>query len=205
MPTSLNADMYDENALGEHESELDRMKGFYRDHIDLLKLITKREDLWKKMLEAEARANDPNRFYQNRGGQLLKEEKMRKKVEKDLPKVSKVCRSCPVCGGGVCVCMCALHLCMYMYVHIRSLTRPPLRCTFVQVESDLRKMLQEWEEDHDRVFEVHDARYIDTMDAQWVHFREEKDQQKAMRVRHTCIHTYIEVYIHTFVHVHNFL
>jgi protein regulator of cytokinesis 1 len=105
-------DVYDENTLGEHESELDRMKGFYRDHIDLLKLITKREDLWKKMLEAEARANDPNRFYQNRGGQLLKEEKMRKKVEKDLPKVSKVCRSCPVCGGSVCV--------HYTYVCMRT-------------------------------------------------------------------------------------
>ena len=81
-------DEYDEDLLSAHESELDRMKGFYRDHVDLFKMIAKREDLWKKMLEAEARANDPNRFFQNRGGQLLKEEKMRKKVEKDLPKVT---------------------------------------------------------------------------------------------------------------------
>ena len=55
-------------------------------------------------------------------------------------------------------------------------------CMYVQVEADLCKALLSWEEDHGCVFEVNDVRYIDTIDAQWRHFREEKDQQKAMRV-----------------------
>lgn len=51
-------------------------------------LILKREGLWGKMLDLERRANAPNRFN-NRGGQLLKEEKERNCVRAQLPKIEK--------------------------------------------------------------------------------------------------------------------
>jgi protein regulator of cytokinesis 1 len=50
--------------------------------------IHKWEVLYRKMLEHEKKANDPNRFN-NRGGRLLQEEKERKKVLKELPKVEE--------------------------------------------------------------------------------------------------------------------
>lgn len=42
--------------------------------------------MWWEYLEYERRAQDPNR-YNNRGGKILKEEKHRKKLEKELPKL----------------------------------------------------------------------------------------------------------------------
>ncbi|KDR10109.1 Protein regulator of cytokinesis 1 [Zootermopsis nevadensis] len=41
------------------------------------------------MLDLENRENDPNRLFHNRGGLLLVEEKERKAIKKDLPKVEK--------------------------------------------------------------------------------------------------------------------
>ena len=39
--------------MSAHESELDRMKGFYEDHKEIFKLIDKREEMWVKMLNFE--------------------------------------------------------------------------------------------------------------------------------------------------------
>ena len=36
----------------------------------------------------QKKASDPARFFQNRGGQLLKDEKMKKQLLKELPKVT---------------------------------------------------------------------------------------------------------------------
>jgi len=47
------ADDYSDDALSAHESELDKMKGFYEDHKDIFKLIDKREEMWLKMLQFE--------------------------------------------------------------------------------------------------------------------------------------------------------
>ena len=41
--------------------------------------------MWEKWEEMECKESDPNRF-DNRGGKLLKEEKERKKISRDLPK-----------------------------------------------------------------------------------------------------------------------
>jgi hypothetical protein len=35
----------------------------------------------------QQKASDPNRFFNDRGGRLLREEKARKKLMKDLPRV----------------------------------------------------------------------------------------------------------------------
>jgi hypothetical protein len=45
-------------------------------------LVSERQGLWDKMLEMESRASDKNRLFQNRGGQLLLEEKERKNIGK---------------------------------------------------------------------------------------------------------------------------
>jgi len=45
-------------------------------------LFEEREHLWNKMIMMQEQANDPARLWQNRGGQLLKEEKERKIIQK---------------------------------------------------------------------------------------------------------------------------
>lgn len=45
-------------------------------------LIEEWNHFWKKMIMIQELANDPGRFWQNRGGQLLKEEKERKVIQK---------------------------------------------------------------------------------------------------------------------------
>lgn len=47
------SDDYTDDMLSAHESELDRMKGFYKDNQDVFKLVEKREHLWKRFLELE--------------------------------------------------------------------------------------------------------------------------------------------------------
>lgn len=49
----VTSDDYSDDALSAHESELDKMKGFYEDHKDIFKLIDKREEMWSKMLQFE--------------------------------------------------------------------------------------------------------------------------------------------------------
>ena len=44
--------------------------------------------MWNKWEETECQEQDPNRF-DNRGGKLLKEEKIRKKIARDLPKMEE--------------------------------------------------------------------------------------------------------------------
>ena len=48
----------------------------------IIELANQRQELWDKMLEMENRASDPHRLFQNRGGQLLLEEKERRNIGK---------------------------------------------------------------------------------------------------------------------------
>lgn len=47
------SDDYTDDLLSAHESELDRMRGFYKDNEGIYKLVQKRENLWKKFIELE--------------------------------------------------------------------------------------------------------------------------------------------------------
>jgi hypothetical protein len=58
----------------EHDEEVVKLKTYYEKHCQLFEDIHKWEVLYRKMLEHEKKANDPNRFN-NRGGRLLQEEK----------------------------------------------------------------------------------------------------------------------------------
>ena len=66
--TSINiitclSDDYSDDALSAHESELDKMKGFFEDHKDVFRLIDKREEMWLKMLQFEVLFISYNVFH----------------------------------------------------------------------------------------------------------------------------------------------
>lgn len=73
-----------DEVLEAHEAEVDKWKKHYAKVEHILTKIEKRSRLWDMMIVFENKAADPNRF-KNRKGNLLKEEKERKKLQKDLP------------------------------------------------------------------------------------------------------------------------
>lgn len=83
------SDEYRDDVLGDLESELDRMSGFYRDNLDLFQKLAKREMMWTQYQELVAKNSDPSRLFNARGGQLLKDQQMQKQVKKDLIKLEK--------------------------------------------------------------------------------------------------------------------
>ncbi|XP_017872538.1 PREDICTED: protein regulator of cytokinesis 1-like isoform X1 [Drosophila arizonae] len=79
---------YNEDLLELHELELDDLKSFYTSNKEIFELFASRSEFWARMEALEAKANDPNRFN-NRGGQLLKEERERKAIGTKLPKIEQ--------------------------------------------------------------------------------------------------------------------
>ncbi|EDW25801.1 GL14295 [Drosophila persimilis] len=79
---------YSEDLLELHELELDDLKSFYTCNKEIFDLYESREELWSRMQALEAKAIEPNRFN-NRGAQLLKEEKERKAITSKLPKTEQ--------------------------------------------------------------------------------------------------------------------
>ncbi|XP_005728032.1 protein regulator of cytokinesis 1-like isoform X1 [Pundamilia nyererei] len=81
-------DDFTEELLNLHEAKITTLKKCYEDHKDLFEGVTKWQDNWTLYLELDKKANDPSRFN-NRGGNLLKEEKQRTDLQKSLPKLEK--------------------------------------------------------------------------------------------------------------------
>ncbi|XP_030378489.1 protein regulator of cytokinesis 1 isoform X2 [Scaptodrosophila lebanonensis] len=79
---------YSEVLLELHELELDDLKTYYNNNKELFELFARRAELWERMEALEAKAKEPNR-YNNRGGQLLKEERERKTITAKLPKIEQ--------------------------------------------------------------------------------------------------------------------
>lgn len=44
---------FDDDLLSAHESELDRMRGFYLDNLEIFELVKKREELYQQYLQIE--------------------------------------------------------------------------------------------------------------------------------------------------------
>jgi len=84
---------FNEDVMDLLDIEVENAKKFYEDNIAIYRLIEDREHLWNKMIMMQEQANDPARLWQNRGGQLLKEEKERKVIQKELPRVEKELKS----------------------------------------------------------------------------------------------------------------
>lgn len=51
----LLSDDFSEDLLSAHESELDRMRGFYQDNREIFEQVQKRERLWQQQLELDVR------------------------------------------------------------------------------------------------------------------------------------------------------
>ncbi|KAG2470943.1 PRC1 regulator, partial [Polypterus senegalus] len=86
--TAYYDEVYTEDLLYVHDSEILQLKQYYSDHAELFEGVCKWQENWKVYLELEAKATDPSRFN-NRGGNLLKEEKQRADLLKLLPKLEK--------------------------------------------------------------------------------------------------------------------
>lgn len=86
--SNFTSELYTEDLLTLHEMELEQLKFFYHSNEKIFELIEERKTLWDQMKSLEKSANNPNRFN-NRGGQLLKEEKERKTISSKLPKIEK--------------------------------------------------------------------------------------------------------------------
>ncbi|RCH99279.1 hypothetical protein CU097_015228 [Rhizopus azygosporus] len=78
--------------LEAHESEISRLRLEVEDSKYILDRIEKYMKLKQEIEEFEASTRDPNRLFgkgQRDPGRLLREEKFRKRVERELPKISK--------------------------------------------------------------------------------------------------------------------
>ncbi|XP_017125771.1 protein regulator of cytokinesis 1-like [Drosophila elegans] len=83
-----SCDNQSEDVLEAFEMELDELKSYYNSNRKIFDLYANRVELWSRMAALEAKSNDPNRFN-NRGGQLLKEERERKAMSCQLPKIDQ--------------------------------------------------------------------------------------------------------------------
>ncbi len=79
---------------------------------------------------------------------------------------------------SVCVCVCVcVHACVMEEIMSMSIALPA-----PQIEKELRSVLQEWENDHERHFVVKDSRYLDTINRQWEEKNATKEVEKMKRV-----------------------
>ncbi|KAE8618116.1 hypothetical protein XENTR_v10009278 [Xenopus tropicalis] len=84
----FSSEDYNEDLLCIHDAEISRIKQYYESHKEMFDGVQKWEENWRLFLEFDKKATDPNRFT-NRGGNLLKEEKQRAKLQKMLPKLEE--------------------------------------------------------------------------------------------------------------------
>nr|XP_043891240.1 protein regulator of cytokinesis 1-like isoform X2 [Solea senegalensis] len=85
---AYHCDDFTEDLFNLHEDEVRILKKYHEDHKELFEGVTKWQENWTLYLQLDKKANDPARFN-NRGGNLLKEEKQRTDLQKSLPKLEK--------------------------------------------------------------------------------------------------------------------
>lgn len=124
--TPAFSDVYSDALLSAHEEEIARLEALKEQRLPTLQLIDKHRSLVKDREDLAASCQDASRLMlRGQKGEkrdptrLLREEKMRKRITKDLPKI----------------------------------------------EAELRKTLEQWEDDYGRPFLVHGQRYLDEMAA----------------------------------------
>ncbi|XP_046832901.1 protein regulator of cytokinesis 1-like [Vespa crabro] len=84
--TAFYSRTYTEDLLTLHELESEKIGKYYETNKMIFDLLEEREKLWTKMKVLEHPSNNPDRLN-NRGGQLLAEEKERKVIQRKLPKI----------------------------------------------------------------------------------------------------------------------
>ncbi|KAL9110174.1 MAG: hypothetical protein Q9227_005234 [Pyrenula ochraceoflavens] len=124
--TPAFSDVFSDALLSAHEAEIERLEALKEQRAPTLALVDRHRSLINDREALAASANDASRLT-GRGTKgekrdptrLLREEKMRKRIAKELPKL----------------------------------------------EGDLRRVLEQWEDEYGRPFLVHGERYIDELDA----------------------------------------
>lgn len=123
--TPAFSDVYSDALLEAHEREIARLEALREQRAPTLGLVDKHRSLVNERDELQASSQDASRLMM-RGqkgekrdpGKLLREEKMRKRITKELPKVA----------------------------------------------AELRKVLEDWEDEYGRPFLVHGERYLDSLE-----------------------------------------
>lgn len=123
--TPAFSDVYSDALLEAHEREIGRLEALREQRAPTLALVDKHRSLVNERDELQASSQDASRLMM-RGqkgekrdpGKLLREEKMRKRITKELPKVA----------------------------------------------AELRRVLENWEDEYGRPFLVHGERYIELLD-----------------------------------------
>ncbi|XP_069976410.1 protein regulator of cytokinesis 1-like, partial [Penaeus vannamei] len=83
------SEVYTEEILEAHDAEVQRLQEYYTENERLFLKIKQRQEVWNKLMELEEKAKDPNRLFGNRGCSLFQEEKERKRVRNELPRIEK--------------------------------------------------------------------------------------------------------------------
>ncbi|CAO3630141.1 unnamed protein product [Cunninghamella blakesleeana] len=87
--TAFESDDYNDIVLEEHENEIERLKHLVEDRKYILDKVEHHMKLLQEVQEFENSTNDPKRLFskgQRDPGRLLREEKFRKRIARDLPK-----------------------------------------------------------------------------------------------------------------------
>lgn len=87
----MESSLYTDDLLDLHELELNNCKQYYEENRLIFEKFSERNNWWEKMIALEAKQNEPGR-YNNRGGQLLREEKERKQLNMKLPEIEEEIR-----------------------------------------------------------------------------------------------------------------
>lgn len=78
---------FSEELLERYEEEVSSLQKYYCENRCLLDLAMQHKNLWDKFISLEEKSHDKDRLFKNRGGELLKEEKERNRIQKELPKI----------------------------------------------------------------------------------------------------------------------
>ncbi|XP_054842854.1 protein regulator of cytokinesis 1-like [Eublepharis macularius] len=81
-------DDFSEDLLNQHDEELLKIKHEYEKNRGLYDTVQKWEATWDRFIELENKSTDPSRLL-NRGGNLLKDERERSKIQKQLLKLTE--------------------------------------------------------------------------------------------------------------------
>ena len=88
---TLTSDIYTDASLASHEYEVKRLESLVNARQNALSLVKRHMELVAEKQHLEESSKDPSRLTQRgaqAAGRLLQEEKVRKKLSKELPKVS---------------------------------------------------------------------------------------------------------------------
>jgi Ase1/PRC1/MAP65 family protein len=90
----LIQDIFTDASLAAHEYEVKRLEALVLSRQNALSLVKKHMELIAEKRHLEESSKDPSRLTQRgaqAAGRLLQEEKVRKKLSKELPKVAGTC------------------------------------------------------------------------------------------------------------------